>query len=83
MAQLLARPAVCDLVVNEGLVDIALSIAPIWEGDVVLPAFTPGARYRLVIVEYEEYLADDSRPYDPVPTKKDRRVVFVEHIELT
>jgi hypothetical protein len=71
-----------DLVVREGLVDIALSIAPIWEGDVVLPPLAPGSRYRLVIAEYEEYLADDSRPYDPVPTKKDRRLVFVEHVEL-
>jgi hypothetical protein len=45
----------------------------------------PGAsaRYRLVIAEYEEYLADDSRPYDRVPTAKGRRLVFVEHVELT
>jgi hypothetical protein len=70
-------------IVKEDLVDLVLSIAPIWEGDIVLPAFAPGTRYRLVVVEYEEYLVDDSRPYDPVPTKKDRRVVFVEHIELT
>jgi hypothetical protein len=48
-----------------------------------LPAFDVSARYRLVIVEYEKYLVDDSRLYDPVPTKKDRRVVFVEHVELT
>jgi hypothetical protein len=71
-----------DLVVKEGLVDVGVSIAPIWEGDVVLPAFEGSARYRLVIAEYEEYLADDSRPYDPVPTKKDRRLVFVEHVDL-
>jgi hypothetical protein len=70
-------------VVNEGLIDAVLEVAPLWQSDVVLPTFDPSARYRLVIVEYEEYLADDSRPYDPVPTKKDRRIVFVEHIELT
>ena len=72
-----------DLAVSEGLVDAGLTIAPTWEGDVVLPAFEPSARYRLVIVGYEEYLTDDSRPYDPVPTTKGRRVVYVEHIALT
>jgi hypothetical protein len=71
-----------DLAVSEGLVDAILTIAPTWEGDVVLPTFEPAKRYRLVIVEYEEYLTDDSRPYDPVPTKKDRRIVYVEHIAL-
>jgi hypothetical protein len=44
-----------------------------------VPAAT---RHRLVIAEYEEYLVDDDRPYDPVPTKKDRRLVYVEHVEL-
>ena len=34
-------------------------------------------RYRLVIAEYEEYIVDDQRPYDKVPTMKDRRLVFV------
>jgi hypothetical protein len=71
-----------DLVVKEGLVDVVLSIAAVWEGDIVLPPLAPSARYRLVVVEYEEYLADDSRPYDPVPTKKDRRIVFVEHVPI-
>jgi hypothetical protein len=52
----------------------------LWEGDVVLPA-TPG-RHRLVIAEYEEYLVDDQNPYDKTPTRKDRRLVFVEHIEI-
>jgi hypothetical protein len=72
-----------DLAVKENLVDHVLSITPAWEGDVQLPILDPSRRYRLVIVEYEEYLADDSRPYDPVPTRKDRRIVFVEHIELS
>jgi hypothetical protein len=70
------------LVLEEGLVDVALSIAPVWEGDITLPLLAPSTRYRLVIVEYEEYLADDSRPYDQVPTKKDRRIVFVEHVSI-
>ena len=69
--------------VREPLVDVVLSISPIWEGDVVLPAFDVSAHYRFVIVEYEEFLGDDSRPYDLVPTKKDRRIVFVEHVGLT
>jgi hypothetical protein len=71
-----------DLVVKESLVDVVLSIAAVWEGDIVLPPLAPSTRYRLVVVEYEEYLADDSRPYDPVPTKKDRRIVFVEHVPI-
>jgi hypothetical protein len=39
-------------------------------------------RHRLVITEYEEYLVDDAVPYDKIPTKKNRRIVFVEHVEL-
>jgi len=42
-----------------------------------------GRRYRLVIAEYEEYLVDGLFPYGRVPTAKDRRLVFVEHVELT
>lgn len=53
----------------------------LWEGDVIVPA-PSGRRRRLVIAEYEEYLVDDKYPYDKVPTAKDRRLVFVEHIEL-
>ena len=40
------------------------------------------ARYRLAIAEYEEYLVDDAMPYDRIPTKKDRRLVFIEYVEL-
>ena len=59
------------------------AVAPIWEHDVTVPD-TVGetGRYRLVIAEYEEYLVDDDLPYDNVPEKKDRRLVFVEHIQL-
>jgi hypothetical protein len=64
------------------LVGRVTSILKLWEGDVVLPAAQPGARFRLVVAEFEEYLVDDDRPYDVVPTRKGRRLVFVEHIEL-
>jgi hypothetical protein len=53
----------------------------LWEGDVALP--DDGSRYRLVVAEYEEYLVDDTRPYDTTPTKKGRRIVFVENVELS
>jgi hypothetical protein len=53
----------------------------LWEGDVTLPE-ADGARYRLVVAEYEEYLIDDDRPYDSTPTRTGRRIVFVEHVEL-
>jgi hypothetical protein len=52
----------------------------LWEGDVGLP--DDGSRYRLVVAEYEEYLVDDTRPYDTTPTQKGRRIVFIEHVEL-
>ena len=68
----------------EGLVGRVTAILKLWEGDVDLPANLPGdARFRLVIAEFEEYLVDDDRPYDKVPTRKGRRLVFVEHVELT
>ena len=68
---------------RDRLIDVVRSWQRLWGGNVVLPA-PPNEcnRYRLVIAEYEEYLVDDDRPYDRVPTRKDRRLVFVEHIEL-
>lgn len=39
-------------------------------------------RYRLAVAEYEEYLVDDATPYDKVPSKKERRLVFIEYVEL-
>jgi hypothetical protein len=64
-------------------VDTIFSFLLLWEGDVTLPRESAaGSRFRLVIAEYEEYLVDGDGPYDPVPTKKDRRLVFVEHVEL-
>ena len=55
----------------------------LWDGTVTLPQPPGGtARYRLVIAEYEEYLVDSAMPYDEIPTKKDRRLVFIEYAEL-
>ena len=69
---------------KERLVDKVFVVQPIWDGDVTLPAASgPHDRYRLVIGEYEEYIVDDDRPYDRVPTKKGRRLVFVEHVEVS
>jgi hypothetical protein len=79
------------LLANRAFDDIAradligrIRVVPaLWEGTVALPASqAPETRYRLVVAEYEEYLVDDEMPYDRVPTKKDRRLVFVEHVEL-
>jgi hypothetical protein len=73
-----------NTLLKENLVDQVFVLQPIWDGDITLPA-APGRgnRYRLVIAEYEEYIVDDQLPYDRVPTKKDRRLVFVEHVELS
>jgi hypothetical protein len=64
----------------DNLISPLLPWRTLWEGDVTLPS--ESGRYRLVIAEFEEYLVDDSRPYDEVPTRKGRRLVFVEHVEL-
>lgn len=53
----------------------------LWEGDVALPPYD-GSQYRLVVAEYEEFLIDDANPYDRTPTRKDRRMVFLEHVNL-
>ena len=65
------------------LVGHVLVTPTLWQGTVTLPpAPVDAPRYRLVIAEYEEYLVDDATPYDPIPTKKDRRLVFIEYVEL-
>jgi hypothetical protein len=57
---------------------------PLWKGSVTLPQAPGGrTRYRLAIAEFEEYLVDDADPYDQMFTKKDRRLVFIEHVELS
>ena len=70
--------------VSSGLVGALRGFFELWDGTVTLPEDpSPEARFRLVVAEYEEYLVDDDRPYDRVPTHKGRRLVFVEHVELT
>jgi len=69
--------------VRSGLVSRVRVTPTLWEGAVTLPEPPgPGTRFRLVVAEYEEYLVDDAAPYDRVPTAMDRRLVFVEHVEL-
>jgi len=72
-----------EALIDEGLIDHVFLTPMLWEGTVTLPQ-DPGAtmRYRLAIAEYEEYLVDDAMPYDRIPTKKERRLVFIEHVEL-
>lgn len=68
---------------SERLVDKIFAFLTLWEGDVTLPPNAPAdRRYRLVIAEYEEYLVDDEEADEPGATKKGRRLVFVEHVEL-
>lgn len=70
-------------VLNEGLLEAAFAIQPMWSGSVTAAdGLLEGRRYRLVIAEFEEYLVDDASPYDGRETAKDRRLVFVEHVEL-
>jgi hypothetical protein len=69
--------------IDEGLIDKIFATPTLWKGSVTLPqAPAEGARYRLAIAEYEEYFVDGDEPYDPVPTKKDQRLVFIEYVEL-
>lgn len=82
--QLLQRRDFTTLV-RERLVDNLFVVPPLWEGTVTLPFTTDeghGFRYRLAIAEYEEYLVDDESPYNSIPTQKDRRLVFIEYVEL-
>ena len=72
-----------ETIINEGLIDKIISSTLLWAGDIVLPEVPPPKkRYRLVIGEYEEYLVDDEYPYDKVSEMKDRRLIFVEHVEI-
>ena len=70
-----------DVLMQQKLVESVFALQPLYDGEIILPAMQ-GERYRLVIAEYEEYLTDDSRPYDRTPETKDKRLVFVEHVEL-
>ncbi len=72
-----------EALIDERLIDQIFITPTLWEGSVTLPQ-TPddSTRRRLAIAEYEEYLVDDEMPYDRIPTKKDRRLVFIEYVEL-
>lgn len=72
-----------EALVDEGLIGHVFLTPTLWDGTVTLsPTRDPAARFRLAIAEYEEYLVDDDIPYDRIPTKKDRRLVFIEYVEL-
>ncbi|HEX8159632.1 MAG TPA: hypothetical protein VF526_19800 [Solirubrobacteraceae bacterium] len=71
--------------VTEGLVDKLFAWNTLWEGSVVVPDAGPGARLRLVVAEYEEYLVDEEdldRYYNAMPEAKGRRLVFIEYVDL-
>jgi hypothetical protein len=73
-----------DVLIKEELIGTVHITPTLWAGSVTLPQAPGGqTRYRLVIAEYEEYLVDDDTPYNPIPTKKDRRLVFIEQVEIT
>ncbi len=72
-----------EAILDEDLIDHIFVTPVLWDGSVTLPEVPhDGARYRLAIAEYEEYLVDDASPYDRFPTKKDRRLVFIEFVEV-
>ena len=70
-------------ILEENLLERVFITPVLWQGQVTLPEDPgQGARYRLVIAEFEEYLVDDSTPYEPPVSEKGRRLVFVEHVAL-
>jgi hypothetical protein len=80
-----------EALVEESLIDHVFVTPTLWDGSVTLPTLPANEidrRYRLVIAEYEEYLVDDDRDdpkenaYDQFLKTKDRRLVFIEHVEL-
>ncbi len=82
-ARKLLRERQYDALLAENL--LAHLITPtLWQGSITLPSAAEGAgRYRLAITEYEEYLVDDVRTYNPPVTRKDRRLVFMEYVNLS
>jgi len=81
-ARELLRKRKFDILIREGLMESVFVAAPLWEGNVTVTEVESTVRHRLVIAEYEEYIIDDDTPYDEVPEKKGRRLVFIEHVEL-
>jgi hypothetical protein len=68
---------------RDQLADALFRTPPLWSGTVALPpGADPAGRYRIVVAEYEEYLVDGPSPYFGPPQHKERRLVFVEHVEL-
>ncbi|MDX6611166.1 MAG: hypothetical protein QOD75_352 [Blastocatellia bacterium] len=88
-----ARARANDLLINreyealiaEGLLDLVSVTPTLWEGNVTLPTLPASGidkRHRLAIAEYEEYFVDDEEPYNDFHLAKDRRLVFIEYVEL-
>lgn len=80
-----------EALIDEDLIDHVFIMPTLWQGSVtlpVVPASGADRRYRLAIAEYEEYLVDDDarnpdeNAYDRFLKSKDRRLVFIEYVEL-
>lgn len=74
-----------EAMIEEGLLDVVNITPTLWEGNVTLPTVPASGiekRYRLAIAEYEEYFVDDDEPYNDFHLAKDRRLVFIEYVEL-
>jgi hypothetical protein len=55
----------------------------LWSGKVTIPAdLSTTWPCRLVVAEYEEYMVDDGLPFQQPSSRKNRRLVFVEHHRL-
>ena len=67
-----------ESLLKDGLAE-RLFVAPtLWDGRINLPRAGTGVKLRIVVAEYEEYAVDDAGPR----TGTERRLVFVEHVEL-
>jgi hypothetical protein len=73
-----------EALLDEKLIDRVFVTPRLWDGTVTLPAEVPrGARYRLAIAEYEEYIVDDrDNAYDRFIKTKGRRLVFMEYVPI-
>jgi hypothetical protein len=83
-AQELHRAGRFDRLIAEGLADRLYLPNLLWDGQITIPESSDQSeRLRIVIAEYEEYPTDDVAPYEPIPTAVGRRLVFVEHVEIS